>query len=79
MIIKNMQKLPEAPDRNRCDTCTKKKRNCPDKRKKSCSLLAVTSRVTAPKSFLLVVEGTMCLSLEDALVNLSTSSSRVFY
>ena len=32
MIIKKMQKLPAAPDRNRNGACTKK-RNRPDKRK----------------------------------------------
>ena len=32
MIIKNMQKLPEASDRKRSDACAKK-RNHPEKRK----------------------------------------------
>ena len=32
IIIKNIQKLPEAPDRKRGDTCSKK-RNRPYKRK----------------------------------------------
>ena len=43
------------------------------------SLSAVTSGVTKPKSFLLVVEGAMCSSLNEALANLSTSGSRLFY
>ena len=78
MIIKNMQKLPEGSDRKRGDACVKKN-NRPDKRKKIRSLSAVTSGVTTPKSFLLVVEGAMCPSLDDALANLSTSSSHLFY
>ena len=74
-----MLKLPEAPDRNTGNACAKK-RNHPDKRKNlSLSLSAVTSGVTTPKSFLLLVEGAMRLSLDNALANLSTSSSHLFY
>ena len=43
------------------------------------SLSPVTSGVTTPKSFLLVLEGAMRPSVDDALANLSTSSSRLFY
>ena len=78
MIIKNMQKLPEAPDKKRSDACAKEKELSRQK-KESHSFSAVTSRMTTPKSILLVVEGTTCLSLDDALANLSTSSSRLFY
>ncbi len=42
------------------------------------AILAVTSGVT-PKSFLLLVEGTMRPSLDDAFANLSPNSSRLFY
>ena len=48
-------------------------------KKESRALSAVTSGVTTPKSFLLVVEGAMRPSLVDTLTNLSTSSSRLFY
>ena len=72
-----MQKLPEAPDRKRGDACAKEE---PSRQKKEAhAVLAVTSGVTTPKSFLLLVEGAMCPSLDDALANLSTSSSRLFY
>ena len=71
-MIKNMQKLPEAPDRKRGDTCIKK-RDCSDKRK-NLDLSAVTNGVTTPKSFLLVVEGAMHPSLDDTLANLSTTT-----
>ena len=57
-----MQKLSEAPDRKRSDACTKK-RNRLNKRNNLVSLSAVTSGVTIPKSFLLVVEGAMHPSL----------------
>ena len=71
-----MQKLPEAPDRKRGDASAKKE---PSRRKKeACSLSVVTSGVT-PKSFLLLAEGAMHPSLDDALTNLSMSSSRLFY
>ena len=51
-----MQKLPGASDRKRGDTCVKKKE--PSRQKKgSRSLSAVTSGVTTPRSFLLLVEG----------------------
>ena len=52
----------------------------PSRQKKgSRSLSVVTIGVTTPKSFLIVVEAAMRLSLDDALANLSTSSSRLFY
>ena len=65
-----MQKLPEAPNR---------KKGPSRKKKETCSLSAMTSRVSTPKSFLLWVEGAMRPSLDDSLANLSTSSSRLFY
>ena len=72
-----MQKLPEAPDSKRGDACVKKE---PSQRKKeACFLSAVISGVTTPKSFLLLVEGTMPLSLDNTLANLSTSSSHLYY
>ena len=41
----------------------------PSRQKKEfCPLSAVTSRVTRPKSFLLVLEDAMCPSLDNALV-----------
>ncbi len=46
-------------------------------KKETRSLSAVTSGVTTPKSFLLVVEGAMCSSLDDALANLSDRKSVV--
>ena len=61
-----MQKAPEAPDRKRGDACSKEKELSRQKQE-SCPLSAVTSGVTTPKSFLLVVEGTMRPSLDDAL------------
>ena len=60
-----MQKLPKAPDRKRGNACTKKEPLAKER-----SLFSV-SAVTTPKSFLLLVEGAMCLSLDDALANLS--------
>ena len=47
-------------------------------KKESRAFSAVTSGVTT-KSFLLLVEGAMRPSLDDALDNLSTCSSRLFY
>ena len=73
-----MQKLPEVPDKKRGDACAKKK-NHPVKKKESRSLSAVTSGVATPKSFLLVGEGAMRPSLDDALANLSLCNSRLFY
>ena len=67
-----MQKLPEAPDKKRGDACVKKELS--QQKKEACSLSAVISGVTTSKSFLLLVEGTMHLSLDDMLANLSTSS-----
>ena len=68
-----MQKLLEAPDRKRGDTCAKKE---PSRQKKeACALSAVTSGVMTPKYFLLLVEGAMRPSLDDVLANLSTNSS----
>ena len=72
-----MLRLPEAPDRKRGDACTIKKELSRQK-KESCYLPAVTSGVTTPKSFLLVGEGNMRPPLDDALANLSTSSSCLF-
>ena len=75
--MQKMQKLPEAPDRKRGSACTKRE---PSRQKKeACPLSAGTSRVTIPKSILLLVEGSMHLSLDDTLANLSTCSSRLFY
>ena len=72
-----MQKIPEAPTRKRGDACAKKE---PSRQKKEASSLsAVTSGVTTSKSFLLLVEGAMRPPLDDALANLSTSGSRLFY
>ena len=67
-----MQKVPEVPDRKMGSACAKKE---PSRQKKeACSLSAVTSGVTTPKSFLLLVEDAMSLSLDGALVNLSTTT-----
>ena len=69
-----MQKLPETLGRRM------RKEKEPSRQKKNFrSFSTVTSGVTAPKSFLLVVEGTTRSSLDDALANLSTKSSRPFY
>ena len=68
-----MQKLPEAPDRKRDDACAKNEPSRPKKEPPS------LSAVTTPKSFSLLVGGAMRPSLYDALANLSTSSSRLFY
>ena len=72
-----MQKLPEAPDRKRGDVCAKKELS--RQIKEARPLSAVISGVTTPKSFLLLVKGAMRLSLDDALANLSTCSSCLFY
>ena len=64
-----MQKLPEALDGKMGQRMRKEKDR---------SLSTVTSGVTTSKSFLLLVEGSMRPSLDDALANLSTSSSRLF-
>ena len=70
-------KNAEAPDRKRGRGCAKKE---PARQKKEAkSLSAVTNGVTPPKSFLLLVEGAMRPSLDDAQANLSTSSCRLFY
>ena len=75
--MQKMQKLPETPDRKRNNACTKKE---PSQRKKKANALsAVTSGVTTPKSFLLLMEGAMRPSLDDALANLSISSSCLVY
>ena len=72
-----MQKLAETPDRKWGDTCAKKE---PSRQKKEAHALStVTSGMTTPKSFLLLVEGTMHPSLDNALANLSTSSIHLFY
>ena len=73
-----MQKLLEAPDRKRGDACAKKEETSRQK-KESRPLSAVTSVVTTPKSFLLLVEGALRPSLDDALANFSTSCSRLFF
>ena len=49
------------------------------RKKEACTLSAVISSVTTPKSFLLLVEGAMRPSLDDAVDNFSTCSSRLFY
>ena len=72
-----MQKLPLAPDRKKNNTCTKKKPSW--QKKEACALSAATNIVTTLKSYLLLVEGAMHLSLDDALGNFSTSSSHLFY
>ena len=74
-----MQKNAETPrspslEKGRC-----KRRNPLGKRKKPVHLSAVTSGVTTPKPFLLLVEGAIRPSLDDTLANLSTSSSHLFY
>ena len=71
-----MQKLPETPNRKRGGACAKKEPSC--QKKETCSLSTVTSGVTTPESILLLVEGTMRPSLDDAVANLSTSSSSFF-
>ena len=74
-----MQKLLEALDRKRGDAWAKKE---PSRQKKETrSLSAVTSGVITPNFFffVLLVEGATRLSLDNALANLSTSSSRLFY
>ena len=71
-----MQKLLEAPDRKRSDACAKKEPS--RQNKEACALSAGISGVTTPKSFLLLMEGAMCPSLDDALANLSTNSNRHF-
>ena len=60
-----MQKLPEAHDRKRGGACAKKEPTW--QKKEARSLSAVTSGVTTPKSILVLVEGTMRPSLDDAL------------
>ena len=72
-----MQKLPEVPDRKRSDTCAKKESS--RRKKEARSLSAVTSGATTSKYLLLLVEGAMCPSLDDALADLSPRSSRLFY
>ena len=72
-----MQKLTEAPERKGSDAYAKKE---PSRQKKEArALSAVPSEVTTSKYFLLLVEGTLCPSLDDTLANLSMSSSRLFY
>ena len=48
-------------------------------KKETRSFSAGIGGVTIPKSFLLLVDGTMRPSLDEALVNISTSSSRLFH
>ena len=68
-----MQKLPVAHYRKRGGACSKKKLS---QQKKEARAI---SAVTTPKSFLLLVEGTMYPSLDDTVANLSTSNNRLFY
>ena len=70
-----MQKLLEVPDKKGGNACVEKE---PSWQKEAHSLSAVTSGVTTPKAFLLLVEGTMRLSLDDTLANFSTRS-RCFF
>ena len=72
-----MQKLSEAPDRKKSDARAKKEPS--GQNKEACFLSVVTSGVTTPKSFLLLVEGAMRPFLDDVLTNHSSSSSRLFY
>ena len=72
-----MQTLPEAPTGK--EAAHAQRRNPLGKKKEACSLLAATSGMKIPKSILLLVESTMHPSLDDALANFSTSSSRLFY
>ena len=67
MNIKKMLKLPEAPDRKRGGASTKKELS--RQKKEAHALFAVTSGATTPRSFLLLAEGTMHPSLDDALAN----------
>ena len=53
-----MQKLPEASDRNRGDTCANKSDRT-NKKEEAHLLSAVTGRVTTSKSPLLLLEGHM--------------------
>ena len=50
-----------------------KKKESSRQKKESRSLSAVTGGVTTPKFFLLVVEGAIRSSLDNALANLSTT------
>ena len=72
-----MEKLLEA--RQEEGWCMHKEKEPSWQKKESCALSAMTSGVPTPKSFLLVVEGAMHLSLDDTLANLSTRSNRHFY
>ena len=72
-----MQKLLEALDRKRGGAWAKKEPSL--QKNEACSLSAETSGMTTSKSFLLLVEGAMRPSFDDALANLSTSSSCLFY
>ena len=72
-----MQKLPEAPDRKRGGASAKKEPSW--QKKEPRSLSAVTNTVKTPKSLLLLMEGTVRPSLDDALANFSTSSCCFFY
>ena len=72
-----MEKLPEPPGRKSGDACAKKETS--RQKKDASSTSSGTNEVTTPKSFLLLVEGTIRPSLDDALAYLSTSSSRLFY
>ena len=68
----------KVPDRRR-GRLMRKEKEPPQQKKESRSLSVVTSGVTTPKSFLLLLEGAMRPSLNDALSNLSSCSNRLFY
>ena len=65
--------------RNSQKPLTRAKKKPSQEKKEARSLSAVTSGVTTPKFFLRLVEGTMSPSLDDALPNFPTGSSRLFY
>ena len=77
MIIKNIQKLPEAPNKKRGDASAKK-RNRPDKRK-NLVLFQQWPSEWHHLNLMPVAEGATRPSLDDTLANLFTSRSRLFY
>ena len=80
-----MQKLSEAPDKKEGDAYSKKKKKKKKKKepsrqkKETYSLSAVTGGLTTLKSFWLLVESPTCPYLGGTLVNIFTSSCRLFY
>ena len=72
-----MQKTPRSPWSEKGWRMCQKDRS--QQKKETGSLSAVTGEVTTLKFFLLLVVGPMRLFLGGTLVNLSTSSSRLFY